>query len=234
MVSNHSGKESLYAHHEMQTVVTYLTVTVIYKCLKPPTVLFWSARRSLTICPNRYPPLSSQITYLLWLSLRRAMVAAQLQLCTPWAVVSVSRKWSLVGGAGGPTAPLPTKNIRWPCCDSLRWGSRAKNDWGRRGWCLMGTSPKGWTRSHKPWVISRLQKGRRVTLSKPNSWRFCTFICPGRNADFKSPFLTSVVEYGSCWIDSTGGMVLRGGVLQDIFLTRFDLETQVWKLAWGS
>lgn len=29
------------------------------------------------------------------------------------------------------------------------------------------------------WVISRLQKGKKVNLSKPRPWLFCTLICPG-------------------------------------------------------
>lgn len=156
--------------------------------------------------------------------LARGLVAAPLKLCMVWVVVSVSRA---VERVGGPSAPLSIGTTWWACSASLRWGMRADKGWEGRGRGLMEVSAVGWKRNHKPWVISRLQKGKKVTVSRPKPWLFCTLIYPGWNADFERPFLTPAVDHGWQCIGTMDGAVSRGATwgLQDFFLLKFDLET---------
>lgn len=186
-------------------------------------LLVWLGRRTLPIlpaaaqCPLHWP---------------MAVLAALVQGSGCCSVESARGGCLFLSGEGrGSCSPLSIVTTQQTCCASLQWGVRAETGWEERGRGLMEISVVGWTRNHKPWVIARLQRGKKAILSRPKPWLFCRLLCSGWHADFESPFQTPSVDCGWHWMVPWMLQCQAGGIPQDCFMLGFDLETETWKPA---
>lgn len=126
----------------------------------------------------------------------------------------------------GVLQPLVSCDHRTGLLCLLQWGVRAEKGSEQRGRGLGERSALGWTRNHKPWVIARLQRGRKAILSQPKPWLLCTMLCLGWHADFESPSQTSWWYHAYCSV--------RWGHPWRIFHVRIWSGTETWKPAWVS